>query len=361
MNTHDFRPNETEFSESGSIISTKKGEFLVGWGKINHLAEPADCDDPLFYFPNFFFTKQHSWYQYEHSRRFTLDEILKIIESAPVEPIPSLNWNNPYQPLYNEQFAFLQKLFFEKKLDKAVPYVYDKAPTKMTPSLKYHCLKNALLYLKKNPAFLIGFWDKEQGCLAVTPELLFEIDQHSQSPSIHTVALGGTFFSNDLSMLKNERLLHEHQIIIDRIINNLSSFGVVHKKDLEALPFANYYHLLTKIHVSLDPKQIPNFLDVIKALHPTPALGASPPFEGMKWLQHYQTLIDRSCYGAPAGFLCAQHGDAKCYVNIRNIQWDNQHVSIAAGGGVTAKSVLELEWMEIQKKIQSIKTIFQIN
>lgn len=354
-------PHWKDFFESGSIISRSKDEFLIGWGPKSQGELNPDAD-PLFYFPNFFLNKPNAWYKHESNETFTLEELLNLFESVPVETVPPFTWNNTYEQFYAEQFEVLQKLFADKTLDKAVPFVYDKTLTQMTPSILYHCLKSALNYISSNSTYLMGFWDNGMGALSISPELLFEIKtQENGAGKIYTMALGGTFFSPDVKMLQNERLVHEHQIIVDRIVKNLSPFGTVHTGQVEAIPFAKIYHLLTKISVDFDSENTPDFMSIVKAMHPTPALGASPPEEGMKWLKYYQTLIDRFCFGAPAGYQWKAKNESKCYVNIRNIHWTKGHILVAAGGGVTAKSDLNSEWTEIKNKMKSIKSIFRIS
>lgn len=355
--------NWQEFFDSGTIMSLANGNIVIGWGAREWLPKPAPESEKIhFYFPDFFLTKKLPWFTQEHTREFTNQDLLTLFEQAPSMKMPFFNWQNPYKNFYNDQFHVLQHLFAENKLDKAVPFVYDTSETKMTPGLLFHCIKNALNYLSTRPAYIMGFWENGQGVLAVSPELLFEIDtKNVEAPKIHTVALGGTFFTNDLSMLKNDKLTQEHQIIVDRITQNLTKYGNVRKGTLSALQFASIYHLITKIQVDLIHGSFPKFIEVVEAMHPTPALGASPLEEGKKWLEYYETFIKRRYYGAPSGYEWKNGRECKCYVNIRNIQWTNGQLLIAGGGGVIQKSDLSMEWTEIQNKIKSIKNIFDIN
>lgn len=344
-------------------MSLANGNIIVGWGKREWLPYPKPGNETIhFYFPDFFLKKKLPWFTQENTQEFSIREFLDVLKKAPKEPLPFFDWQNPYKHFYADQFQVLQYLFSENKLDKAVPFVYDISKAKMTPGILFHCIANALEYLLTRPAFVMGYWEDQEGVLAVTPELLFEIDTKStENPKLRTVALGGTFFTNDLTMLKNDKLALEHQIIVDRIVQNLTKYGEVWKGTLSALQFASIYHLITKIQVDLHPGSPPNFIDVVNAMHPTPALGASPPEEGKRWLEYYQTFINRRLYGAPAGYEWKQKRQAKCYVNIRNIQWTDDELMIAGGGGVIQKSILDMEWTEIQNKIKSIKNIFDIN
>lgn len=354
--------NWQEFFDSGTIMSLANGHIVIGWGVREWLSKPSSENKQIhFYFPDFFLANKQPWFTQEFTQEFTIQELQALFQSAPQGKMPFFDWQNPYKHFYADQFQVLKHLFSENKLDKAVPFVYDTSNTKMTPSILFHCIRNALNYLSTRPAHIMGFWENNEGVLAVSPELLFEIDtKDTESPKLHTVALGGTFFTNDLSMLKNDKLAQEHQIIVDRIVQNLSKYGSVRRGTLSSLQFASIYHLITKIQVDLHPGTPPEFISIVLAMHPTPALGASPPEEGKKWLEYYQTFIDRRFYGAPAGYEWKEKQACKCYVNIRNIQWTGGQLFIAGGGGVIQKSNLSLEWTEIQNKIKAIKNIFDV-
>jgi menaquinone-specific isochorismate synthase len=97
-----------------------------------------------------------------------------------------------------------------------------------------------------------------------------------------------------------------------------------------------------------------SFDAIVKALHPTPALGALPRIPGQQWLQEQDVNLPRYRYGAPVAI---QEANKKttCAVAIRNVQWDNNWMGLGAGCGVVLGSQFENEWNELQLKIASIK------
>lgn len=352
-----------EFFHTGTIVKRSAGEYILGWGERTWLDLPDSQDGRIhYYFPDFFLEKRKSWFTHAFNACLTTDELLVFLKQHNSGTPSAIPWEAPEEAFFKKEFRILQELFGAQKLEKAVIYLYESGDKVMSPALLSHCLTNALKYLQSRPAYLIGFWDNDEGCLSVTPELLFELKTNgNQTPQLRTVALGGTFFTDDLSMLQNEKLVEEHRIIVDSIIHNLAPYGNVHRSAIEALPFGKINHLLTKIHVDLKPHHIPSFMEIIKKMHPTPALGAFPREEGDKWLRRYQTLLDRRYYGAPAGYQWKEVHEAKCYVNIRNIQWNSDGILIAGGAGVIAKSDVGAEWTEIANKIKAIKEIFKID
>ena len=62
-------------------------------------------------------------------------------------------------------------------------------------------------------------------------------------------------------------------------------------------------------------------------------------------------------YGAPVGYIEEGGKDSRCLVAIRNMQWKDNWIGLGAGCGIVPESRLDLEWEELQLKIQSIKEI----
>lgn len=345
-----------DFAKSGAIISKNPNQLLIGWGKTQWFKEPEEKAPLLFYFPDFFLDKPKPWVVFANTIEMTISDFLAILDSLPKATPPRITWQNLYETFYQEQFHHLQHLFAEGILEKAVPFVYESAQTKMSSPLFFSILKHALAYIQNYPLYLYGFWEKNEGILGATPELLFHLRSTPEGQRLSTLALAGTHLGSDAPKNPDPKLLHEHQVVIDGIIQSLSKFGKVNAKQLQWLRLATLSHLYTAIEVDL--KTIPDFISIVSALHPTPALGAFPREEGEKWLRYYEKLIQRRQFGAPAGFKDQRADEAKCYVAIRNIQWTKNQLLIGGGGGVVKESSLGKEWKEIRLKIDSIKRIF---
>jgi menaquinone-specific isochorismate synthase len=109
-------------------------------------------------------------------------------------------------------------------------------------------------------------------------------------------------------------------------------------------------HLRTPIQLELT--QTADTAALVKALHPTPALGAFPKEEGVEWLKAFDSRTPRKHYGAPLG--CCYGNSISIVVAIRNVQWTPNGLAIGAGCGVIAESKQEREWNEIQLKTEAI-------
>ena len=102
-----------------------------------------------------------------------------------------------------------------------------------------------------------------------------------------------------------------------------------------------------------------DFDTVVRALHPTPALGGYPSKPSFQWLYNHIDQRDRSLFGAPFG-VCDNQGNYHVVVSIRNVQWQSDRLSVWAGCGIVPESQFESEWAELGAKIDSVKAIFSL-
>lgn len=344
-----------QFFSCGTIFSTPQGNLLVGWGKRNWQAKPSIKKSFLsFYFSDFFLKKKKPWYTHQHFASLEIDQFLKNLESFSLESVFPLVWSNSYEEFYAKQFSVLKELIDKQEFEKGVPFVYETSVASMKPTYLFHALKHAVHYIQKFPAHLYGFWENGEGILGATPEILF----HLNHLKLSTVALGGSFSPNGPRKDSEDKLIKEHQLIVEGLKNSLKDFGEITISNPSWLELPYICHLMTHLEVFLEKK--PPLHSLIKAIHPTPALGCYPKSKGAKWLQYYQNLIDRRYFGSPVGYDWIEKKESVFYVAIRNIQWVPGQFLIGAGGGVVKESHLEMEWKEILTKIGSVKSIFNL-
>lgn len=346
-----------ELSNSGTIMSTENGRLLVGWGKRTRLSEPKESDDAAFYFPRFFLDDDHPWFEHSQWVETTPDALLKIIPR--LGPPPQIEWNNFDYVKFQSAYQNLQDLFREQTLSKAVPYVFETSPSKMTKERLIYSLRSILEYAHSRPLNIYGYWENREGMLGATPELLFRLKQDPH-PILETVACAGTcrHDSSKHHFVNDFKENHEHRLVIDGIKDSLSLFGTICAGKTEVLELPTLSHLLTPIKVNLNANV--QFDTIVKALHPTPALGAFPRLQGDSWLRSYQNSINRGRYGAPAGYVKGYGKEACCFVAIRNVQWNDQGLAIGAGSGIVKDSILENEWQEVNLKIRTIKEMLSL-
>jgi len=343
-----------QFLSSGAIISTEKGKALLGWGKRKWSRQPEKTCTPSFYFPDFFMTYPNHWMTHEHWKEVLIEELLASFSQKSSLNSRTPEWQASDGKLFMDTFEELQKRFQSGGLRKAVPFIFEFSKESMNINLLEKSLQSALTYAQTNPVYLYGYWGGEEGMLGTTPELLFSM----QHPFLQTMAVAGTATNDRLEhdFLNDPKERNEHQLVIEGITHSLSRFGQVRSGRTGVLKLPALSHLFTPLEIALGAET--DFDEIVRVLHPTPALGAFPKDIGWNWLQDYQTKLDRRRFGAPAGYIYGK--TARCYVAIRNIQWDRHRIAIGAGCGIIKESQKEKEWSEIQLKIKAIKRIFNL-
>ncbi|MEM7672807.1 MAG: isochorismate synthase, partial [Verrucomicrobiota bacterium] len=197
--------------------------------------------------------------------------------------------------------------------------------------------------------------------IGATPEILFEKEQGQ----VHTQALAGSISrapnaqkDADLGsqLLHSAKDRHEHELVRKAIVKRLKSLGleVAPSRSPKLLKLKNIQHLNTPIHGTLPPDV--SFWDILKTLHPTPAVGGSPREITGKVLHQYETL-DRSLYAGAVGMMNRQ-GDGKMYVAIRSVSVTQRCLEFFAGAGIVAGSDPLKEWDETQLKMNAMRDIF---
>lgn len=348
-----------DFLQCGTIFSYGGKDLLIGWGRRRWCQQPDQTAPFSFYFPDFFLRESNPWFTHRSTMTLSIDELSRRLSSLPMEKRENFSWEEPDKPLYSQFFYDLKDKFLKRGLlQKGVPFTVAVAKRSLQPSDLLSALLSLLKVCKESPSHLYGFWEKGSGILGATPEQLFT--KSGGSKEVETVACAGTCSSEDgvLQFLNDPKESSEHAIVIEGIKESLSPLGLIEVHDRQVLHLPNLKHLYTPI--TFQPRKELHFVDLVRALHPTPALGAYPKSAGEQWLRSIEGAVDRKRFGAPAGFVEKGRGKERCLVAIRNMQWEEKQIAIYAGGGVVLQSELEREWKEIELKLQSIKKMLAL-
>ena len=191
-----------------------------------------------------------------------------------------------------------------------------------------------------------GMW------LGSTPEIILS----GQGQQWHTVALAGTqpLQEGRLPVAWDEKNREEQAYVASYIRSRLHSLGL---QTTENGPYAAYAgalsHLKTDFWFSLADKG--SLGSLLKLLHPTPAVCGLPKEEAYRFIVEKEGY-DRSYYAGFVGWMNpADRTDL--YVNLRCMQMGDRELSFYAGGGLLASSCLHDEWMETEKKLQTMKRL----
>ena len=195
------------------------------------------------------------------------------------------------------------------------------------------------------------------GFLGASPELLVE----RRGTSVRSHPLAGTYpRSGDphadellaaelIASVKDQR---EHRFVIeeiDRVLRPLCS-----RLDVPAAPsimqLRNVLHLGTEIAGTLSTRA--TALDLVAALHPTPAVAGTPTDVALAWLAEHEGMT-RGRYAGPVGWVDAA-GDGMFAIGIRSAEVDGRRARLFAGVGVVEGSDPGRELVETQLKLQAI-------
>lgn len=203
------------------------------------------------------------------------------------------------------------------------------------------------------PFHSYGWLDGESGFCGGTPELLFELD----GCHLSTMALAGTAKADERDVFAVDgKEIREHEFVAQTLVAKLSDIGVVERGERTIMDLGQLVHFHTSIEVELHgPRQMD---DLIRRLHPTPALGPLPrTAETLRMLSQWRRDLDCPAYfGAPFGLL--REGEFRSVVAIRGVHWQGDHLSIPAGCGVIEASRLVNEWRELRLKREAVKSVF---
>jgi isochorismate synthase len=196
------------------------------------------------------------------------------------------------------------------------------------------------------------------GLVAASPELLVsrQGDTVRSHPMAGTAPRGGDPTTDQrlaASLLASTKDRAEHQVTIDMVQDTL--LGWCSYVDYEAEPavvaVANVQHLATLIEGRLS-QPAPSVLELVAALHPTPAVAGSPRDEAVRWIDAHERL-DRRRYAGPAGWVDGR-GNGTWAVAVRSAELETTTARVYAGNGIVADSDPVIELAETRAKLQAM-------
>ena len=199
--------------------------------------------------------------------------------------------------------------------------------------------------------------DPPPAFLGATPERLVRL--HGRTVS--TGALAGTTGRGDTpaedewlaeELAADQKNGREHDLVVGAVRDQLAPFGRVRVGERDVKRLATIQHLYTPISATL--ARDAHVLDLVEALHPTPAVGGLPPDRALATIRDTEPF-DRGWYAAPVGWFDAA-GNGEFAVAIRSavVAPDRRRVTAFAGVGLVADSDPDEEWDEVQLKYRPI-------
>lgn len=328
--------------QAGALFAWTADRWIMAWGTPEKCARP-DRERASFYAPDFYLQDPEPWRIFPETAVVSPDALARLIETS----VPQRVWQPFDREAYATSFAEAQTAIRRGALRKAVPAVFDTSEGPLNASERMHALR-ALANL---PTGLMpyGCWNNHGGFIGASPEMLFEND----GVEIRTMAVAGTAGAGTMpdDILEDPKERAEHQLVLDDLTTQLSPLGELVRGATRLWRIGILSHLRTDLRL-LTTRQ-PAFDELVRRLHPTPAVATAPRTVWSEWITRLDTA-PRGSFAAPFGVLLPD-GTAKCLVAIRQVQWDTAMTRCGAGCGLVSASRLEREIDELRLKLTATR------
>lgn len=223
--------------------------------------------------------------------------------------------------------------------------------------------KTAMVYCWYHPK--VGLW------LGATPETLLKVE----GQRFQTMSLAGTqAFTEDVEAKWQSKEVEEQQLVTDFIVSSLqTSVSSLTVGKPETVRAGNVIHLRSKISGTFNFQTF-NFQNLLKKLHPTPAVCGLPKEAAKKFILKNEDY-NREYYTGFLGEINLKQSKTRntnhrnvennaytsiktvshLFVNLRCLQIKDNKALIYVGGGITKDSVPEKEWEETVAKSKTVK------
>jgi menaquinone-specific isochorismate synthase len=204
------------------------------------------------------------------------------------------------------------------------------------------------------------------GLAGATPELLIR----REGAQVHSLVLAGTMPRGGspaqdevlgAALLASAKDVEEHGYAVADVRAKLgplcAELTVAAQPAL--LRLANVHHLATEITARLDVAagssslSAPSALALAAALHPTAAVGGTPPAAAMELIRDLEHL-DRGRYAGPVGWVDSR-GNGEWGIALRCAALDGPRARLFAGCGIVADSEPDAELAEAQSKFRPMQ------
>ncbi len=196
------------------------------------------------------------------------------------------------------------------------------------------------------------------GFVGASPELLVgrSGDVVRAQPMAGTAPRGGdpaTDARLAAGLLASPTYRREHQITIDMVFDTLLPWCsyLDYEPEPSVVGVANVQHLATMVEGRLS-QPAPSILELVEALHPTPAVNGWPRDDARAWIEANEGF-ERGRYAGAVGWVDAR-GNGTFAVSIRCADIDGPTARLVAGNGIVADSDPATELAETQNKLQAL-------
>ena len=202
--------------------------------------------------------------------------------------------------------------------------------------------------------------EREDGSAFVgaTPETLVRVHGgHLETHALAGTAARGNTPEEDRALagalIECDKNREEHALVVEAIERHLTPYceRLVVQAEPQIVALPQLQHLCSEVRGSLEPGA--HVLDIVHALHPTPAVSGWPTDEAKSWLEEHEAM-QRGWYAGAIGWFNRQ-GDGTFAVSIRSALLQGNTAIAYAGAGIVPDSNPDAEWTETQWKLTTVQ------
>lgn len=329
---------------SQAWLARPDGTLILGHGPFMASANPPE-NGVAFYLQRYGLDVAEPWQIPASFERLDASE---FAERHRLHAAPQCEWGEldagPFAGVFQEVMDAIRRGVFEK----TVPVVVEKGTLLSGTTMDLA----AAMTGQGSPRLSYAWMAGEHGFAGSTPEVLFSLD----GSALKTMALAGTARREERAVFAvDEKEIREHEYVAQSLVAKLGDIGHVRRGERTILDLGMLVHFLSPIEVDLDHPHSP--AELIRRLHPTPALGPLPrtPETLAQLIGWRRRLGSPEEFGAPFGVWDAGRFDA--VVAIRGVWWAGNRLRLPAGCGVIEASRLVNEWRELRLKREAVRRV----
>lgn len=198
--------------------------------------------------------------------------------------------------------------------------------------------------------------------LGASPECLYQ----RSANHFHTEALAGTAPIGETAqqqqkyqswLLQDPKNLEENQFVVDDICHRLAPYCTeINIEKVQLRQLRKVQHLCHPIHATLAVEYTD--WEPLFAIHPTAAVAGYPKQAAMDFITHNEPF-KRNWYAGAIGVISQNF--AELCVGLRSAKVTNTQLHLFAGAGIVKESKADEEWLEIERKMSGLLSLFEIN
>jgi isochorismate synthase len=210
----------------------------------------------------------------------------------------------------------------------------------------------AALNVQQPGSVIYAYGNAQQSFLGATPERLVR----KLGRQIHVDALAGTAWAGSPA-LSDDKNRHEQSLVVRAVVDALTPLSEAPPLigALKEHPAGHLQHWRSRI--SANAREACTLFDLVRALHPTPAVGGFPCEAARHWLLAHDEQR-HGWYSGGFGILTPE-GDGEFSVALRSALIDGKRATLQAGAGIVAGSTPEQELAETEAKLSTLLTALE--